>query len=101
MSLVPVSSLSFQSPLLIYLPQARKIKSQCERNPNDTHEIEFDQFAEFDICAASFTPIYSGSAFEVCSFDGSKYHAKYKGTVCTVCGVCEVGKNGSGLKLVA
>ncbi len=81
--------------------QAKKIKSQCERNPNDAHEIEFDSFAEFDICAASHTPIYSGSATEVCAFDGSKYHAKYKGTVCTVCGVCEVGKHGSGLKLVA
>ena len=81
--------------------QAKKIKANCERNPNDAVEIEFDHFAEFDICAASYTPIYSGSAFEVCAFDGSKYQTKYKGTVCRVCGVCEVGKNGSGLKLVA
>lgn len=64
-------------------------------------EIEFDQFAEFEICAASHTPIYSGSAFEECAFDGSKYHPKYKGTVCKVCEVCEVGKHGSGLKLFA
>lgn len=81
--------------------QARKIKAACERGPNDAHEIEFDQFAEFDICAASHTPIYSGSSFETCAFDGSKYQSKYKGTVCTVCEVCEVGKNGSGLKLIA
>ncbi len=82
-------------------PQARKTKAQCERNPHDAVEIEFDQFAEFEICAASHTPIYSGSAFEECAFDGAKYHAKYKGTVCTVCEVCEVGKHGSGLKLFA
>lgn len=82
-------------------PQARKTKAQCERNPNDAVEIEFDQFAEFEICAASHTPIYSGSAFEECAFDGSKYHPKYKGTVCKVCEVCEVGKHGSGLKLFA
>lgn len=81
--------------------QARKIKAQCERNPNDAHEIDYDQFAEFDICAASHTPIYHGSSFESCAFDGSKYQSKYKGTVCAVCGVCEVGKMGSGLKLVA
>ncbi len=80
------------------LPQAKKIKAQAERNPNDAIEMEFDQFAEFDICAASFTPIYSGTALEQCAFDGSKYHAKYKGTVCRV---CEVGKHGSGLKLFA
>ncbi|CAG8951702.1 hypothetical protein HYFRA_00005502 [Hymenoscyphus fraxineus] len=101
------SALSFANRMLAnggnakMLENARKTKAQCERNPNDTLEIEFDQFAEFDICAASHTPIYSGSPFEVCAFDGSKYHSKYKGTVCTVCEVCEVGKNGSGLKLVA
>lgn len=92
--------MTFHLTLLI-VNQARKIKASCERNPSDAHEIEFDQFAEFDICAASHTPIYSGSSFEVCAFDGSKYQTKYKGTVCTVCGVCEVGKNGSGLKLIA
>lgn len=101
------SALSFANRILAnsgaakMLEQARKIKASCERNPNDAHEIEFDQFAEFDICAASYTPIYSGSSLEVCAFDGSKYQAKYKGTVCAVCGVCEVGKNGSGLKLIA
>lgn len=101
------SALSFANRMIAnggatkMLDNARKIKAQCERNPNDAHEIEFDQFAEFDICAASHTPIYSGTSFETCAFDGSKYHSKYKGTVCAVCGVCEVGKNGSGLKLVA
>ncbi|KAK1638083.1 coatomer WD associated region-domain-containing protein [Colletotrichum phormii] len=80
---------------------AKKAKAQCERNPSDAIEIEFDQFAEFDICAASHSPIYSGTSYEECAFDGSKYHSKYKGTVCKVCGVCEVGKHGSGLKLFA
>ncbi|RKF79937.1 putative coatomer subunit alpha [Golovinomyces cichoracearum] len=100
------SALSFANRILAnggaskLLDNARKIKLQCERNPINTHEIDYDPFAEFDICAASFVPIYSGSKFEVCAFDGSKYHPKYKGTVCTLCGVCEVGKNGSGLKLV-
>lgn len=80
---------------------AKKVKAVCERNPHDAVEIEYDQFAEFEICAASQTPIYSGSAFEECAFDGSKYHSKYKGTVCVVCEVCEIGKHGSGLKLFA
>lgn len=101
------SALSFASRILAnggaskILESARKTKAQCERNPHDTVEIEFDQFAEFEICAASHTPIYSGTSFEVCAFDGAKYHSKYKGTVCTVCEVCEVGKHGSGLKLFA
>lgn len=78
---------------------AKKTKAQCERNPNDSIEIEFDQFAEFEMCAASHTPIYSGAPFEECAFDGSKYHSSYKGSICKVCEVCEIGKHGSGLRL--
>jgi len=101
------SALSFANRILAnggspkILETAKKIKAQSERSPSDAHEIDYDQFAEFDICAASHTPIYSGTPFEICAFDGSKYHSKYKGTVCAVCNVCEVGKHGSGLKLVA
>ncbi len=65
----------------------------------DAVDIEYDQFAEFDICAASYTPIYYGSPSVACLFDGSKYHSKYKGTVCRVCEVAEIGAPGSGLRL--
>ncbi|KAI3588207.1 coatomer WD associated region-domain-containing protein [Fusarium oxysporum f. sp. albedinis] len=101
------SALSFANRIIAnggatkIVENAKKTKAQCERNPNDAIEIEFDQFAEFDVCAASHTPIYSGTAYEECAFDGSKYHTKYKGTVCRVCEVCEIGKHGSGLKLFA
>lgn len=79
---------------------ARKIKAVCERNPTDATEIDFDQFADFEICAASFTPIYGGSPSVACPYDGSKYHAKYKGTVCKICEVCQIGAPASGLRLV-
>ncbi|KAI8670712.1 Coatomer subunit alpha [Fusarium keratoplasticum] len=101
------SALSFANRIIAnggaskIVENARRAKAQCERNPHDAVEIEFDQFAEFDVCAASHTPIYSGTAFEECAFDGSKYHTQYKGTVCRVCQVCEIGKHGSGLKLFA
>ena len=81
-------------------PQARKVKATAERSPSDALEVEFDAFSEFDVCAASYTPIYAGEASAACPFDGVKYQARYKGTVCTVCGVCEVGKASSGLRLV-
>ncbi|KAK7747780.1 hypothetical protein SLS62_008816 [Diatrype stigma] len=101
------SALSFANRILAngganrFLEAAKRTKTQCERNPHDAVEIEYDQFAEFEVCAASHTPIYSGTPYEECAFDGSKYHTKYKGTVCAVCDVCEVGKHGSGLKLYA
>lgn len=80
--------------------QARKVKTAAERNPNDPIEIDFDPFADFEICAASHTPIYQGTPSAACPFDGSKYHAKYKGTVCKICEVCQIGAPASGLRLV-
>lgn len=79
--------------------QAKKIKSQCERSPQDKVDIEFDQFAEFDICAASFTPIYGGSPSVSDPYTGAKYHEQYKGTVCRISDVTEIGAPASGLRL--
>lgn len=79
--------------------QAKKVRQACERNPSDALEIDFDQFADFDICAASLTPIYSGSPSVACPYCASRYHGKYKGTVCKICEVCQLGAPSSGLKL--
>ncbi|PPJ58242.1 hypothetical protein CBER1_08260 [Cercospora berteroae] len=78
---------------------ARKLKAVAERSPTDAIEIEYDTYAEFEICAASYTPIYAGEASSSCPFDGTKYHTKYKGTVCKVCEVSAIGAPSSGLRL--
>ncbi|KAL4926906.1 coatomer subunit alpha [Aspergillus undulatus] len=99
------SALSFANRMLAnggsakLLDQAKKIKAQCERNPQDKVEIEFDQFAEFDICAASHTPIYSGSPSVSDPFTGAKYHEQYKGSVDRISEVTEIGAPASGLRL--
>lgn len=99
------SALSFANRLIDqssnakFKETARKVRTTCERNPTDAVEIDFDQFADFDICAASYTPIYSGSASVACPYCASKYHSKYKGTVCRICEVCQLGAPASGLKL--
>ncbi|KAL8653500.1 MAG: hypothetical protein Q9210_002048 [Variospora velana] len=101
------SALSFANRMLAnggsakLLDQAKKIKSSCERSPQDKVDIEFDQFAEFDVCASSYTPIYSGSPSASCPFDGSKHHSEYKGRLCRVCEVCEIGAPASGIRLFA
>ncbi|KAL9042427.1 MAG: hypothetical protein Q9214_003783 [Letrouitia sp. 1 TL-2023] len=84
-----------------FLEQARKITASCERGSQDKIDIEYDQFAEFDVCASSYTPIYSGSPSASCPFDGSKHHAEYKGKLCQVCEVCEIGAPASGIRLFA
>lgn len=79
--------------------QARKVKAAAERSPGDALEVEFDPFAEFDVCGASLTPIYAGEQSVSCPFDGTKYHTRFKGTVCKVCEVCAVGAAASGIRL--
>lgn len=79
--------------------QAKKVKTIAERNPTDIVDIDFDSFADFDVCAASYTPIYSGTPAVACPYDGSKYHSKYKGTVCKICEVCQIGAPASGIRL--
>lgn len=80
--------------------QATRVKTQSERaGSTDKLDIEFDAFAEFDVCAASYTPIYGGSPSVACPFDGAKYHDRYKGQLCRICDVCEIGAAASGLRL--
>ncbi|KAJ5124297.1 uncharacterized protein N7515_008122 [Penicillium bovifimosum] len=99
------SALSFANRMLAnggsakLLEQAKKIKAQCERNPQDQIDIDFDPFAEFDICAASWTPIYSGSPSVSDPFTGAKYHPQYKGSVDRIAEVTEIGAPASGLRL--
>lgn len=76
------------------------MKQQAERSgSSDKLDVEYDQFADFDICPASYTPIYGGTQSSNCPFDGAKYHSQYKGQVCRICQVCEIGAAASGLRL--
>jgi coatomer subunit alpha len=86
--------------MLTFLPQAKKVKLQAERAGSmDKLDIDFDPFADFDVCAASYTPIYRGSPSVSCPFDGAKHHEQFKGQLCRVCAVCELGAAASGLRL--
>lgn len=75
------------------------MKAQAERTPTNAIDIEYDQFAEFDICAASFTPIYAGQPFVQDPLTGAKYLPEFKGQVCRITGVTEIGAPASGLRI--
>ena len=38
--------------------QTRKIIAACDKNPRDTHELRYDAHNPFDICSATYLPIY-------------------------------------------
>ena len=38
--------------------QIRKILQACDKNPTDSHKLQYDEHNPFSICGASYKPIY-------------------------------------------
>ncbi|XP_023372136.1 coatomer subunit alpha [Otolemur garnettii] len=79
--------------------QTRKILSACEKNPTDAYQLNYDMHNPFDICAASYRPIYRGKPVEKCPLSGACYSPEFKGQVCRVTTVTEIGKDVIGLRI--
>ncbi|SCU93742.1 LAMI_0E15434g1_1 [Lachancea mirantina] len=79
--------------------QAEKIKDRADSLAHDAVEIDFDPYAEFDICAATFTPIYKDTPYVVDPLTGARYHASQKGNVDKIALVSKIGSPASGLRI--
>ncbi|ELV10581.1 Coatomer subunit alpha, partial [Tupaia chinensis] len=79
--------------------QTRKILSACEKNPTDACQLNYDMHNPFDICAASYRPIYRGKPVEKCPLSGACYSPEFKGQICRVTTVTEIGKDVIGLRI--
>lgn len=79
--------------------QTRKILQACDKNPTDTHKLQYDEHNPFSICGGSYKPIYRGKPLEKCPFCQTCYMPEYKSSVCKVCQVAEVGKDCFGLRI--
>lgn len=79
--------------------QCRKMMSACEQQPTDEHDLEYDEYNPFDICAITYTPIYRGKQHIKCSLCNAAYNSKFNGKNCVICKVAQVGKTVSGLKI--
>jgi len=44
--------------LFLHNWQTRKILAVCEKTPTDACDMNYDEHNPFDVCAASYTPIY-------------------------------------------
>ncbi|RWS28728.1 coatomer subunit alpha-like protein [Leptotrombidium deliense] len=78
---------------------ARKMLQGCDKNPVDEHQLNYDELNPFNICAASYKPIYRGKAEEKCPFCEASYFPQYKNSVCKVCLVSQIGKDCIGLRI--
>ncbi|KAK6970166.1 coatomer subunit alpha [Biomphalaria glabrata] len=79
--------------------QTRKILVACEKTLTDEHELKYDQHNPFDICAASYVPIYRGKPVVKCPLSGACYLPEFKGQVCRVTKATEIGKDCIGLRI--
>ncbi|EPS97096.1 hypothetical protein FOMPIDRAFT_102011 [Fomitopsis schrenkii] len=77
--------------------QARQRIAAGDRNPRDAVEISYDEFTEFEICAASYTPIYKGSSSVRCPYTNAAYLPAYNGKLDSLTELTEIGAASSGL----
>lgn len=78
-------------------PQARQRIAAGDRNPRNAVEISYDEFTEFDICAATYTPIYKGSPSVRCPYTDASFLPELKGKLDPLTEVTEIGLTASGL----
>lgn len=81
--------------------QAQQMLSICsQKGLANKHKIEFDERNPFVVCAMSMKPIYRGRALVQCPFCGANFATQFKGKICSVCEMCEIGAQCSGLKIM-
>ncbi|ANB16004.1 Cop1p [Sugiyamaella lignohabitans] len=83
------------------IAQAKALKAKADASPLDAHEIDFDQYADFDICPSTLTPIYEGTSSERDPLTGAKYHVSERGKLCSITQLTSIGAPASGLRLFA
>ncbi|EIW78385.1 coatomer subunit alpha-2 [Coniophora puteana RWD-64-598 SS2] len=77
--------------------QARQRIAAGDRNPRDAVEITYDEFTEFEICAATFTPIYKGAPSVHCPYTDATFLPELKGQLDPLTELTEIGAVGTGL----
>jgi coatomer protein complex subunit alpha (xenin) len=78
-------------------PQAKKVLQNSESQARNTHKIAYDEASGFSLCAASLTPIAKGAELVRSPYSGAAYLPSYKGSVCVIDGMAQVGVETLGL----
>ena len=73
----------------------------CERTPTNAFELKYDEYNPFDVCAASYSPIYRGKSVIKCPLSSASYLPEFKGQLCRVTKATEIGKDTIGLRISA
>lgn len=78
--------------------QAKKIQAKADSIATDAIVIDYDPFADWEICAGDYVPIYGNDIVRE-KVLGVGYGKSWKGKICKVTQISEIGGVGSGLRL--
>jgi len=79
--------------------EARKVMAAADANNTNAVQINYDEKNPFVVCGHSYTPLYRGTATTKCAYCGASYSMDYKGQICNVCQIGEIGLDAPGLQL--
>ena len=88
------------SPGVAVANQARQIKSASDKNSKDEFQLDYDQYSDFQICAGSHRPLYRGTISVACPYCQATYDVDFKGSLCNVCDLAEIGLSTLGLRVM-
>ncbi|KAK2464560.1 hypothetical protein APHAL10511_003418 [Amanita phalloides] len=77
--------------------QARQRIAAGDRNPRNAVDIDYDENTAFEICGASYTPIYKGSPSVRCPYTDAIFLPQYQGSLDPLTQLTEIGSTASGL----
>ncbi len=85
------------SPFPLFPPQAKKILQAAEAEARNALTVAYDDRAAFHICASSLTPIAKGAPAVRSPYSGAFYKPEFKGSVCVIDGMAQIGVETIGL----
>jgi len=85
------------NPKAEHKEQALKVLKVCDTNRTNEVDLTYDERNPFVVCTKSFMPVYRGQPLARCSFCTAAFDPKFKGQVCPVCEIGEIGFKGMGL----
>ena len=68
-----------------------------EQQARNTHKLAYDEKVGFTICCGSLTPVPRGSELVRSPYCGAAYLPKFKGAVCSIDGMAQIGLETLGL----
>jgi coatomer protein complex subunit alpha (xenin) len=77
--------------------QAKQRIAAAERNPRNAVEVAYDDSREFEICAATYTPIYKGTPAARCPYTDAAYQTRFEGKLDSLMNLTVIGAPAAGL----